>query len=190
VDKETQVMEPDGPTAELSETVLEERSGAENEFVRHFHDRVFLLALVRTGDREAARDLAQETMLAVIRNLRDGRLLDAEKLPGYVCGTARNLINNYLRSRSRRPEGGPPSEELPAPDCQLEVEQSERVSLARRAIAELQPADRLILLLTLVDGMKPGEIAERLGLSSEVVRKRKSRALDRAREVLGTGSRK
>jgi len=174
----------------LSETVLEERSGAEGELVRRFHERVFLIAYVRTGDRETARDLAQETMLAVIRNLRDGRLLDSEKLPAYVCGTARNLISNHLRTRRRRPEGGPPPEELPTPDCQLEVEQSERAFLARRAIAKLQPADRLILLLTLVDGMKPGEIADRLGLSPEVVRKRKSRALERARDVLGMGSRK
>ena len=183
-------MDPDGPAAELAETVLEERSDAEEELVRRYSDRVFLIALVRTRDREAARDLAQETMLAVIRNLRDGRLLDPEKLPGYVCGTARNLIANHLRTRSRKPEGGPPPEELPAPDCEVEVEQSERVFLARRAIASLQPADRLILLLTLVDGLKPGEIADRLGLSPEVVRKRKSRALERAREVLGMGSRK
>ena len=185
-------MEPDGPraTAGLAKSVLQQRSDIEDEFVRHFHDRVFLMALVRTGEREAARDLAQETMLAVIRNLRDGRLLDAERLPGYVCGTARNLISNHLRTRSRKPEGGPPPEELPAPDCQVDVEQSERLFLARRAIARLQPADRLILLLTLVDGLKPGEIAERLNLSSEVVRKRKSRALERARQILLTGSRR
>jgi RNA polymerase sigma-70 factor (ECF subfamily) len=183
-------MEPDGPTAELAETVLEERSETEGELVRRFHERVFLIAFVRTRDREAARDIAQETMLAVIRNLRDGRLLDSEKLPAYVCGTARNLISNHLRTRSRKPEGGPVPEDVPAPDCHVEVEQSERAFLARRAIARLEPADRLVLLLTLVDGMKPAEIAQRLGLSSEVVRKRKSRALERARQVLGMGSRK
>jgi RNA polymerase sigma-70 factor (ECF subfamily) len=185
-------MNPQDPVAdaEMSDMVPEERSEAEGDLVREFHQGVFLIAYVRTGDREAARDLAQETMLAVIRNLRDGRLLDAEKLPGYVCGTARNLINNHLRTRRRKPEGGPAPEELPAPDCQLEVEESERMFLARRAIARLQPADRLILLLTLVDGMKPGEIAERLGLSSEVVRKRKSRALERARAVMGMRSRR
>ena len=183
-------MEPDGPAAELSDTALEERSEAEGELVRRFHYRVFLIAYVRTGDPEAARDLAQETMLAVIRNLRDGRLLDPERLPGYVCGTARNLIANHMRTRSRQPTSGTALEDLPAPNCEVEVEQSERQFLARRAISRLQPADRLILLLTLVDGLKPAEIGERLGLSSEVVRKRKSRALERVREVLGMGSRR
>jgi RNA polymerase sigma-70 factor (ECF subfamily) len=190
--KEIRVTEPEGPAAaaEVAETNLDGTSEAEGEIVRRFQERVFLIAYVRTGDREAARDLAQETMLAVIRSLRKGRLLDREKLPGYICGTAQNLINNHLRTRSRKPESGPPPEELPAPDCQVAVEQSERLFLARRAIARLQPADRLILLLTLVDGLKPGEIAVRLGLSSEVVRKRKSRALERVREVLGMGSRR
>ena len=183
-------MDTDGQAAELAETVLEARSDAEEELVRRFADRVFLIALVRTRDREAARDLAQETMLAVIRNLRDDRLLDPEKLPAYICGTARNLINNYLRARTRRPEGGTAPESFTGPDCEVDLEQTERQFLARRAISHLQPADRLILLLTLVDGMKPGEIAERLGLSAEVVRKRKSRALERVRQVLGAGSRR
>ncbi len=176
--------------AGLADTTSAEPSAAEEALVRQFHDRVFLIAHVRTRDREAARDIAQETMLAVIRNLRAGRLRDPEKLPNYISGTARNLINNYLRTRSRRPEGSLPPEEIPAPDCEPEFEESERRFLARRALSELRPADRLILLLTLVDGLAPAEIAERLNLSPEVVRKRKSRALKRVREVLAKVSRK
>jgi RNA polymerase sigma-70 factor (ECF subfamily) len=175
--------------AGLAETTPAEPLEAEDTLVHRFTDRVFQIALVRTRDREAARDIAQETMLAVILNLRNGRLLDPEKLPNYVAGTARNLINNYLRTRSRRPEGGPPPEEIPAPYCEPEFEESERRFLARRALAELRPADRLILLLTLVDGLTPTAIAERLNLSPEVVRKRKSRAVERAREVFAKVSR-
>lgn len=144
-----------------------------------------MIAWVRTRDREAARDLAQETMLAVIRALREGRLKDPEKLPAYVHGVVCHLSGSYLRTRQRRPEGGPPPEELPAPSGEADVERSQRILLVRRAIARLRPADRLILLLTLVDGLKPSEIAERLALRPEVVRMRKSRALERAREVLG-----
>jgi len=46
----------------------------------------------------------------------------------------------------------------------------------RQALAELEPTDREILQMTLVQGLKPGVIAAALGLSSEVVRQRKSRA--------------
>lgn len=185
-------MESFGSASEagLADTTPAEPSAAEDALVRQYSERVFLIALVRTRDREAARDLAQETMLAVILNLRNGRLLDPEKLPNYISGTARNLINNYLRTRRRRPEGGFPPEEIPVPDCEPEIEASERRFLARRALTELRPSDRLILLLTLVDGLNPAEIAERLKLRPEVVRKRKSRALERVREVLAKVSRK
>jgi DNA-directed RNA polymerase specialized sigma24 family protein len=43
--------------------------------------------------------------------------------------------------------------------------------------------------MTLVDGLKPGEIAETLRLTSEVVRQRKSRALKKLVARLGLGSR-
>ena len=175
--------------AEEAEPARPGPSAAEEALVRQFHERVFLIALVRTRDREAARDIAQETMLAVIRNLRAGRLRDPDKLPHYVSGTARNLINNHLRSRRRHPEIGLPAGEIPAPDCEPEVESSERRFLVRRALSQLRPEDRLILLLTLVDGLAPAEIAARLKLSPEVVRTRKSRARKRAREVLAEVSR-
>jgi len=43
--------------------------------------------------------------------------------------------------------------------------------------------------MTLVDGLKPGEIAARTGLTSEVVRKRKSRASKKLQEVIRKRSR-
>lgn len=170
--------------AHLAERIRAGEAEAEEELFRGFHERVVVMALHRTHDREAARDLAQETILAVIAAVREGKLLAPERLGGYVCGTARNLINNYLRTRSRSRETNAVPAELPAEDCEQGIESSQRVFLAHRAIARLRPSDRLILLLTLADGLKPREIAARLGLTPEVVRKRKSRALARAREVL------
>jgi DNA-directed RNA polymerase specialized sigma24 family protein len=41
-------------------------------------------------------------------------------------------------------------------------------------------------MLTLVDGLKPGQIAARLGLGEEVVRTRKSRAIKRLKARLGS----
>ncbi len=42
-------------------------------------------------------------MLAVVRALREEQLREPERLAGFVYGIARNLINNYLRTRSRLP---------------------------------------------------------------------------------------
>ena len=46
--------------------------------------------------------------------------------------------------------------------------------------------DRRVLLLTLVDGLRSGEIAERLGLRADVVRARKARAIKRLTERVKT----
>ncbi len=46
-----------------------------------------------------------------------------------------------------------------------------------------------MLLLTLVEGLKPGQIARKIGVSPDVARTRKSRALKRILEVLEIQSR-
>ena len=58
----------------------------------------------------------------------------------------------------------------------------------RAAIARLEPTDRAILELALVGKENLAEIGERLGLSHEAARARKSRALKRlAEEMRGHG---
>jgi RNA polymerase sigma-70 factor (ECF subfamily) len=147
-----------------------------------FGDRVRFLVLARTRDPEVARDLAQDVMLAVVRALRTDQLRDPERLAGFVYGTARNVINNYLRVRSRSPKEDPIDAALHVASAVEPADTSERLALVRRTLATLDATDRRILLLTLVDGLKPGEIGARLGLSAEIVRARKSRALKKTIE--------
>jgi RNA polymerase sigma-70 factor (ECF subfamily) len=169
------------PTAQqqsrLAERIRGQEPSAEEELVRLFGDRVRFLVLARTRDPEVARDLTQDVMLAVVRALRGDQLRDPERLAGFVYGTARNVINNHLRVRSRSPKEDPIDAAEHVTIAVDAVDNGERIALVRRTLATLDPTDRRILLLTLVDGLKPGEIGARLGLSSEVVRARKSRAL-------------
>ena len=60
----------------------------------------------------------------------------------------------------------------------------------RGALERIDPRDRVILLLTLVEGMNPREIAPRVGLSAENVRTRKMRAIRQVKEELQKVSRK
>ena len=169
------------PTAQqqsrLAERIRGHEPSAEEELVRLFGDRVRFLVLARTRDAEVARDLAQDVMLAVVRALRSDHLRDPERLAGFVYGTARNVINNYLRIRSRSPREDPIDAAEHVANATEAVDNGERIALVRRILATLDATDRRILLLTLVEGLKPGEIGARLGLSSEIVRARKSRAL-------------
>ena len=59
----------------------------------------------------------------------------------------------------------------------------------RHVATGLADADRQILLLTLVDNLKPAAIAARMGVSAEAARTRKTRALRRVKDVLAGLSR-
>lgn len=89
---------------------------AEAELVGLFHHRVRLLASVRLHGSDAALDIAQETILAVLEALRAGRLREPDRLPAFVLGIARNLVNNHCRkeARSRELLDNPPDQAVEA----------------------------------------------------------------------------
>lgn len=176
--------------ATLAERIRQGDSLAEDEFARLFSQKVLIMALARVREREAARDLMQETMLAVLRALRNGHVREPEKLAAFVHGTALNLIRNYFRARGEQPQQEPLPGELASANPVESLESSERMNLVRRALNWLGSRDRKILLLTLVEGMKPGEIAAQLRLSAELVRQRKSRAIKKVIEQVRRLSRK
>jgi len=142
------------------------------------------MGLMRTHDREAARELVQDVLMAVVGALRKGQLQDKDKLAAFVHGTARNLINNRLRLESQRPPLEPLSDDLTQANLTDQLEDAERVRLVHQALERLGDEDRRILLMTLVEGRKPGEIAAALGLTSEVVRTRKLRAVKKIADLV------
>jgi RNA polymerase sigma-70 factor (ECF subfamily) len=172
-------------TVDLAERIRNADRSAETELAQRFCGRVYAMALVRTRDREAAKDLAQEIMLVVLGALREGRLRDHASLAGYVCATARNRINSFLRTLRDESVVSPSQPiETTRLDPEKAFEDADRRRSARRAIEQLSPADQEILRLTLSEGLQPKAIAARLGLKPEVVRKRRSRAVRRARKAM------
>ena len=162
---------------------------AESELVEHFAPRVRAMALIRTRDRDLAKDLTQETLLAVLQAFRKGQVRAPDRVAGFVCGVARNVINNHKRRRLKHPETSLDEEAtvIAAPEREDHDGQARRQLMAK-ALAALSAADRQVLLLTLVEGLKPGQIAQKLGVSADVARTRKSRALKRILEVIDTQS--
>jgi RNA polymerase sigma factor (sigma-70 family) len=168
----------------LGERIRQGDASAETELVAEFTQRIFVMSVVRTHDREAARELVQDVLMAVIVALRKGQLQDADKLAAFVHGTARNLINNRLRNESQRPQMEPLPDDLAQGGLARQLDDAERVRLVHEALERLGQEDRRILWMTLVEGHKPGEIAARLGLTSEVVRTRKLRAVKKVAALI------
>jgi RNA polymerase sigma factor (sigma-70 family) len=173
-----------GELRNLAERIRQGDTSAETELVREFTQRIFVMGVVRTRDREAARELVQDVLVAVIGALRKGQLQDTDKLAAFVHGTARNLINNRLRSESQRPPMEPLPEDLAQASLTEQLEDAERVRMVHQALEGLGQEDRKILWMTLVEGRKPGEIAAALGLTSEVVRTRKLRAAKKVADLV------
>jgi len=150
----------------------------------YFAPRVRAMLRARLRQVEAVHDLGQDTLVAVILAIRKGQVREADRLPGFVQGVARNLANNHLRGVTRRGEA-PFDEALEATlAARDDREEEDRLAAVARGLEAIAPADREVLQLTLVEGLPPRDIAHRLNLSSDVVRTRKSRALMRLRAAL------
>jgi RNA polymerase sigma-70 factor (ECF subfamily) len=157
---------------------------AESLFVQYYWPRVGVMLLARSRDRDLTADLRQTTMLEALCALRRGQLRDPAKLSAFVIGIARNLLNKHLQGLGRTAQWDEATE-VPAPMVSgNSLEELERRKIAERAIGLLRPVDRSILRMTLVDGLKPGAVADRLQMNDAVVRQRKLRATRRVIEFV------
>ena len=177
----------DGDSALCRRLSLGEAS-AEREFVERFSGRIMTMAVARTRDVESARELVDDVLLAVLGALRRGTVRDTDRLGAFVHGTAVNLINNHLRSRSRHPPPGPLPEDLAGADGPARQETAADLRVLHRCVRELPDLDRAILRLAIVEGLGYVQIAARTGLAPDAVRQRKARALRKLKEMMGTPS--
>jgi len=173
----------------LVERIAAGDPSAEEELARLFSDSVIVMATVRLRDREAARDVAQEVMIAVLSALRAGQLREPDRLAAFVYGVARNLIHRCIRTRRLRALEEPLAPEHAVIDPPDIADMRQQLALVREALGRLDEVDRRILMLSFVSGLKPGEIGERLGCAAEWVRTRKSRAYRKMRAIVDRLSR-
>lgn len=153
---------------------------AETKLVELFSRAVRVMVRVRAGRRLEEEDLTQEVLMTAITAVRRGQLRDVDRLSAFVAGIARNLINNRLRmSRGTALEPLDGHEDAATADLRKEVALRERAATVRHALEELSLEDRQLLELTLIEGFSSSQMAQRLGVTEEAIRTRKSRALKR-----------
>jgi len=153
---------------------------AEQAFAARYLRPVRAMLLARSRNADMTADLVQDVMIEAICALRRGQMREPAKLSSFVLAIARNRLNNYYRSSTRSPESLEFPDNLPDLSSSEErLEEQERETRALNAISILEPLDKTILQMTLADGLKPGIIAQRLGLNPDVVRQRKLRATRR-----------
>jgi RNA polymerase sigma-70 factor (sigma-E family) len=140
------------------------------------------LAYVLAGDAHAAEDLTQAALYDVLRHWR--KVTRASHPDAYV---RRVMVNRYLATRRLRASSEvvladvEPLATAFAPDPAIGVADRDQV---RRALAELAPRARTVLVLRYYADLDDAEIADTLGVAPGTVRATASRALATLRERL------
>jgi RNA polymerase sigma-70 factor (ECF subfamily) len=128
----------------------------------------FVLPLVN-GDRQAAEDVVQETML---RGWQHSTELELEKAGPWLHTVARNIaVSAYHRRRRARPREVPLEENV-LPDCDDGVEQMPDAQLLGAALSSLGPAHRAVITELFYHGKTVAEAAQALGIPEGTVRSR------------------
>ena len=156
--------------------------------VRRLQGRVLGVARFYLRDREEARDTAQEALIRVYRSLDTFRM--GTNFTAWVLRITRNCAIDRLRQLRASPQ----TEELPEDDliadaaCTLAQPAggvSENHQLLYRAMEQMSPAHREMILLKDIQGLEQKEIAEILSLPLGTVKTRASRArIELARRIL------
>jgi len=167
--------------AVLAERIRDGDRTAEDDFARVFYYQVMKMVITRVRDPQQALDITQDVLLRVIAALRDGRLRHRERLPQYVCGTARHLVSEHFRQKRWSDTADFSilhTRETPQDEA---FGFRESLGKVRLAFHELAPKDQGIVGMSVVAGMGSKELARRTGMTAGQVRQRKSRAIRRMR---------
>jgi len=160
------------------------------QFVAEATDGLLRTAYLVTGDAAHAEDLVQESLFEVAR--RWSRVVSMEQPKAYA---RRILINRALDDSERRSRHRAELEE-PRPAhgrsrCESDTAREfttavdQRLELIR-ALAELAPRQRAVLVLRYFDDLSESEVASTLGCTVGTVKSTTARALDEMRDLVPT----
>jgi RNA polymerase sigma-70 factor (ECF subfamily) len=142
------------------------------------------LCIAMLGSQAEAEEATQETFLNAHRAMAQFRAEGSVR--GWLMAIARRVCVRRLSMRARQARHLAlvvDAEHAPASPDEL-AERRRRAHAVRRALEQLKPSEREILLLRYHSGLSFREVVEVCGLEPATARKRTSRALARLRTLL------
>ncbi len=165
--------------AELVNGTLAGNRDAFSQIVSRYQSLICSLTYSATGNLGQSEDLAQETFITAWKHLR--QLRERDKLRSWLCGIARNRINNFLRREGREPlhQAGPLDEasETHSPEP-LPVEytiSNEEQAILWRSLERIPEIYREPLVLFYREHQSIEAVAEKLESTEDTVKQRLSR---------------
>jgi RNA polymerase sigma-70 factor (ECF subfamily) len=172
----------------------------ENELLEKHAVPVYNLALRLVGNAADAEDLAQDALLRAIRALPSFR--GDSQMSTWIYRITVNTWKNRVRSEKRRglwkllpldflfsKDGDDKASPEPAaPDAPLDagLESSEQGAAVQRALMELDPESRAVVVLRELKGQSYQEIAAALDIPEGTVKSRLSRARETLKQKLAS----
>lgn len=157
---------------------------------------VYNLALRLSGNKADAQDIAQDAFLKAVRGL--GNLREHSFAGTWLYRITVNVWKNRVRGEKRRSiwktlsldwggDGEAPALQVKAPEAPADeaLEKKDEKAALERALAQLDPEDRAILVLREIDGLSYAEISEIMEKPLGTVKSGISRAREALRLKLG-----
>jgi zinc protease len=170
--------------ASLVARTLAGNQDAFERIVSRYQSLICSLAYSATGNVARSEDLAQESFLTAWKQL--ATLRDPTHLRAWLCGIARNLINNSCRKETRQPLHGAEtldfahdtaSRDCPPSDQAMNREEQ---AIVWRMLEEIPEPYRETLILFYREEKSVESVARQLDLSQDAVKQR----LTRGREMV------
>ena len=165
--------------AELVVGTLAGDRDAFSQIVSRYQSLICSLTYSATGNLGQSEDLAQETFISAWKHL--GQLRERDRLRSWLCGIARNRINNFLRREGREPlhRAGELDEisETYSPEP-LPVDytiSNEEQAILWRSLERIPEIYREPLVLFYREHQSIEAVAEKLDLTEDNVKQRLSR---------------
>jgi RNA polymerase sigma-70 factor (ECF subfamily) len=162
----------------------EDDASAYRELIERYHDDLLRFLTRMVGDRAAAEDIFQETFLQV--HISASTFDTSRRFRPWLFTIAANKARDMLRKKNRRKtvelsapirKSEPGSSfidllevDVPAPDEAMDI--AERDDMVQKALNQLGPALREVLLLAYFQRLSYAQIAEDLGIPLGTVKSR------------------
>ena len=161
----------DTTPAELVSRIRAGERSAEEELVRRYSRGVSFVIRQSISDNSLAEDIYQDSFRLVLEKVRAGELRDPDRLSGFVCSVARNLVLEQFRRHSQRGERQQQDFEQPIPSVEPsqldQLLREEQGNLARQVLAALpSDRDRKVLYRFYIADDEKEEICADLGVTS------------------------
>jgi RNA polymerase sigma-70 factor (ECF subfamily) len=186
-------------TRQLVALAKEGDETALNQLCKFYGERVRWIVRLRMGEELRSKlesmDMVQDVLLSALKDLRDFRYQDEGDFLRWLSRIAENRLRDNvdklhadkrdIRKEVRFDNYGPRTEgrsfgergQVDSTTPSVIMSRKEELDELARAIEELKPDYKEVIVLTKIEGLSYKEISNRLGKSDEAVRKLFTRAM-------------